>query len=245
MDLGLKDRRALVLGASSGLGRAIAGALAHEGARVAICARGEERLVAAAKAIDAAFWAVADLDQEGVVEALVNDVRQKLGGIDILVTNTGGPETGAFASITRSDWQIGFERLWLSAANAIQAVLRGMQTQKWGRIVLITSISAKEPLADLTISNALRAGLLGMANSLSREVAAAGVTVNAVLPGYTRTERLAELGIAESDLVSRIPAGRLGAPEELAAVVAFLCSTQAAYLTGQAIACDGGFLRGI
>lgn len=142
-------------------------------------------------------------------------------------------------------WQEGFQGLWMSAVEGIRAVLPGMQERRWGRIVLITSVAAKEPVANLTVSNALRAGLLGLANTLSREAAPHGVTVNSVLPGYTKTERLTELGVSDESLSAQIPARRLGRPDELAALTVYLCSQQAAYITGQAIAVDGGLLMGI
>lgn len=245
MDLNIKGKRALVMGASSGLGRAIAQALVGEGARVAICARGEARLQEAAEAMGAALAVPCDLSQPGSAEALVRQVIEALGGIDILVTNTGGPPTGDFASLSAEQWQAGFSGLWMSAVEAIRASLPGMQARRWGRILLVTSVAAKEPLAGLTVSNALRAGLLGLTKSLSREVAAEGITVNALMPGYTKTERLAELRIPEEQLTNQIPAGRLGRPEEFGALAAFLASDQAGYMTGQAIACDGGYLRSI
>jgi len=244
MDLGLRERRALVMGASSGLGRAIAETLVAEGARVTICARGEDRLRRTAEEIGALPMAC-DLSAPGAAAELVRSAETELGGLDILVTNTGGPPTGSFAEIDAAAWEAGFRGLWLSASEAIRAALPGMRARGWGRVLLVTSVSAREPIGRLTVSNALRAGLLGLANSLSREVAAEGVTVNALLPGYTRTERLAELGLAEEAMTADVPAGRLAEPEELGALAAFLASARAGYITGQAIACDGGYVRGI
>ncbi len=244
MDLGLTGKRALVMGGSTGLGKAIARALAAEGAQVALCARGRERLEAAARELGAVPL-VCDLSKPGAGAAVVKQAIERLGGLDILVCNTGGPPTGAFESLSAEQWQTGFQGLFLSAAEAMRAALPAMRAQGFGRILLVTSVAAREPIANLTVSNALRAGLLGLVNTVSREVAAAGVTVNALLPGYTKTERLEELGVTDEQLASQIPAGRLAKPEELGALVAFLASEPAAYVTGQAIACDGGYLRSI
>jgi 3-oxoacyl-[acyl-carrier protein] reductase len=244
MDLMLKGKRALVLGASAGLGRAIAEALVQEGAAVAICSRDEARVTAAAKEIGAQHGIPCDLSQPGAAVKLVETAIQKLHGVDILVTNTGGPPTGTFGAVTTAAWQTGFQSLWLSTTEAINAALPGMRERKWGRVLLVTSVAAKEPMAGLTVSNGLRAGLLGLTKSLATEVAADGVTVNALLPGYTRTERLKELKVDDT-MLAQIPARRLGEPEELAAMTTFLASPRAAYVTGQAIAVDGGYLHGL
>jgi len=245
MDLGLRDRRALVLGASSGLGRAVAAALVAEGARVAICSRNKARIEAAARELGAQVGLSCDLTTPGAATSLVDAARQRLGGLDILVTNTGGPPKGRFEDVTVEMWHQGFQSLWLSAVDAIRAALPGMRQQRWGRILLVTSTAAKEPIPGLTVSSGLRAGLLGLMNSLAPEVAEDGVTVNALLPGYTATARITELGIPEETLAEHIPARRLGRPEELGAMAAFLASEQAGYVTGQAIAVDGGFIRGL
>jgi 3-oxoacyl-[acyl-carrier protein] reductase len=245
MDLGLRDRRALILGASAGLGRAVAAALVAEGARVAICARNKARVEAAARELGARVALPCDLSVPGAATALVDSARQRLGGVDILVTNTGGPPKGRFDAISNEMWQEGFQSLWLAAVDAIRAALPEMRKQRWGRILLVTSTAAKEPIPGLSVSNGLRAGLLGLVKSLAPEVAEEGVTVNALLPGYTATQRIAELGIPEEELAEHIPARRLGRPEELGAMAAFLASEQAGYVTGQAIAVDGGYLRGL
>lgn len=245
MDLGLRDRRALVLGASAGLGRAVAAALVAEGARVAICARNRARVDSAARELGAHLGLACDLTAPAAGTTLVETVTQRLGGLDILVTNTGGPPKGQFPDVTDEMWQEGFQSLWLSAVDAIRAALPGMRQRRWGRILLITSTAAKEPIPGLSVSSGLRAGLLGLVKSLAPEVAEEGVTVNALLPGYTATERISELGIPEHTLAEHIPARRLGRPEELGAMAAFLASEQAGYVTGQAIAVDGGFVRGL
>jgi len=244
VDLGLNNKTAVVTGASRGLGKAVAAALAAEGAKVAICARDAARLEAAASEIGAVGFA-ADLSQPGAGDAVLRETTDKLGGIDILVVNTGGPPAGGFAAISDDAWRKAFEGLWISAVDLIRGVLPGMRQRRWGRILIVTSISASEPLPNLMISNALRPGLHGLVNALSREVAADGVTVNALMPGYTLTERIREIGVDEKQVAAQIPAGRMGRPEEFAALAAFLASEQAGYICGQAIACDGGFLRSI
>ena len=244
MDLGLNNKKALVTGASRGLGKAIAAALSAEGAKVAICARDGGRLETAAKEIGAIGFA-ADLSAPGAVNAVLRHATEKLGGIDILVVNTGGPPAGDFAAISDRAWRTAFEGLWMSAVDLIRGALPGMRQRRWGRIMIVTSVSAQEPLPNLMISNALRPGLHGLVNALSREVAVDGVTVNAIMPGYTLTERIRELGVDEKQAAAQIPAGRMGRPDEFAALAAFLASEQAGYICGQAIACDGGFLRAI
>lgn len=244
MELGLSGKRALVMGASTGLGKAIARELVAEGARVAICARGAERLEAAARELGARSLPC-DLSQPGAGLEVVRRATESLGGLDILVCNTGGPPTGRFEDLAAEAWREGFQGLFLSAVESMRAALPGMRAEGFGRLLVVTSVAAREPIANLTVSNALRAGILGLVNSMSREVAAWGITVNALLPGYTKTERLEELGVSDEKLAEQIPAGRLGRPDELAALTAFLASERAAYITGQAIACDGGYLRGI
>lgn len=245
MDFGIRGKCALIMGSSSGIGYAIAQALHSEGVRVALCARNKVALENASKSLNDSIFVECDLSIPGEGTKAVNTVIKELGKVDILVTNTGGPPSGAFSDISITSWQQWFQNLWLSAVDSIKASLPLMKQNRWGRILLITSVAAKEPIANLTVSNGLRAGLLGLANSLSREVACDGITVNAILPGYTKTERLLELGIPEETFIADIPAKRLGEPKELAALAAFLVSQQAAYITGQAIACDGGCLRSI
>lgn len=244
MNLGLEGRHALVMGGSRGLGKAVAQALAGEGVRVAICARNAERLAETARQLRVEAIA-ADLSMPGAAAALVREAQMRLGQLDILVVNTGGPPPGLFADLSDIAWQTAFEGLWMSSVGSIRAALPGMRERRWGRVILITSVAAREPVPNLMLSNALRAGLHGLVNALSREVAHDQVTVNALMPGYTLTERLEELQLDSKRLAAQIPAGRLGRPQDFAALAAFLASEPAGYVTGQAIACDGGLLQSI
>jgi 3-oxoacyl-[acyl-carrier protein] reductase len=243
LDLELKGKRALVLGSSGGLGKAIAQRLVEEGARVALCSRDAGRIQAAAKEVGAEQAIALDLGVLGNGQKVVQEAMQGLGGVDILVTNTGGPPSGSFLKTTGEQWQQGFQSLYLSAIESIQEALPAMQQAGFGRILLVTSIAAKEPTRGLTISNRLRAGLLGLMKTLSDEVAASGVTVNSLLPGYTATDRMRQLGVTDERIASEVPARRMGKPEEFAAAAAFLASGLAGYITGQALAVDGGWLR--
>ncbi len=245
MDLGLRGKRALVLGGSRGLGKAAAKALAAEGARVAICSRSAERLQAAAVEVGAEIFLPLDLAQPGSARRAVEEATRSLGGVDVLLVNTGGPPKAKFQEATQAQWRAEFESLWMGAIDSIQAALPAMRAQKWGRVLVVTSVAAKEPMPALTISNGFRAGLLGLVKSLAHEVAIDGVTVNALLPGFTRTERLVELGTTDAQIAAQVPAGRMGLPEEFGAAAAFLASQQAAYITGQALAIDGGWTRGL
>ena len=244
MNLGLEARRALVMGGSRGLGKAIAQALVAEGARVAICARNAARLGATALELGVE-GIVCDLSAPGAAAALIRETEKRIGPLDVLVVNTGGPPPGLFVDLSDAAWRAAFEGLWMSGVGAIRSALPGMRARRWGRVILITSIAAREPVANLMLSNSLRAGLHGLVNALSREVSADQVTVNALMPGYTLTERLEELQLDVTKLAAQIPAGRLARPQELAAVAAFLASDPAGYVTGQAIACDGGLLQSI
>jgi len=244
MDLGLTNRRALVMGASRGLGASIAAALAAEGANLALCARNEAKVSLVAQTLGAEAI-VCDLSVDGAAAAAVADAQRRLGGLDILVINTGGPPAAVFESITDADWRGAFDGLWMSAVGAIRAALPAMRSQRYGRILLITSIAAKEPVASLMLSNSLRAGLHGLVNALSKEVAADNITVNALMPGYHLTERLIDLNFDEVKISKTVPAGRIGAPADFAAFAAFLASEQANYVTGQAICVDGGALHSI
>ena len=249
MDLGLQGRVALVTGASKGLGRAIAVALAAEGATVAITSRSRERAEAAATAIGARPFVhdSADLD---AVPALVARVERELGPIEVLVTNTGGPPAGPDAlGFTREQWRAAYDDLVLAPLALVEAVMPGMRRRGFGRIVNVVSTAVREPLPALMLSNSHRAATLAAFKTIARQVATDGVTLNSVLPGRIGTDRLHELyGSAESAAASAaadVPAGRLGSPAEFAAAAVFLCSAPASYVTGQALAVDGGLLRSI
>ena len=262
MDLGLKGRAALVCGASQGLGQAIAHALAREGARVAINSRSAEKLTRVRDALVAetgAEVAIApgDLSSPEGVKAAVEAARDAFGEIHVLVTNTGGPPSGPFESHPPEVWSHAIAQNLESVVNLVRAVLPEMKERKWGRIVNVTSISVKQPVAGLILSNSLRAAVTGFAKTVANEAAPFNVTVNNVLPGYTRTERLVDLGTAAAartgstleevygGWTKEIPMGRLGEPDELAALTAFLCSEQAGYITGQSVAVDGGWIKGL
>ena len=245
MDLGIAGKRALVFGGSQGIGKAIAQALVNEGVTVAISARNEDTLEQAADEIGADCFFSSDLTQPGQAAEVVRLCKKKWGGLDILVNNTGGPAKGQFLEVSMEQWQQDYQNLWLSAVEALHESLPSMMEQNFGRVLMITSIAAKEPLPGLTTSNGLRAGLAGLCKSIATEVAAKGVTINLLLPGYTITDRIKALNLADEKIKDMVPAGRLGEPEEIAALAAFLCSKQAGYITSQSIAVDGGVLKGI
>jgi 3-oxoacyl-[acyl-carrier protein] reductase len=248
VDLGIEGRAALVMAASRGIGKGIAGALAREGARVAVSSRSEEALRTAAEEIPGevrAFPAdTGDLDR---LRQLPGEVASALGPIEILVTNTGGPPPGEALDNTLEDWEAAFRSLVLAPRVLIEQLLPGMRERGWGRIVNVASSSIREPIPGLALSNANRMAALGLLETLADEVAGDGVTVNTVATGMFATDRLADhhgsLEQAEAAARERIPARRLGQPEEYGDLVAFLCSERAAYLTGTVIPIDGGLLR--
>jgi 3-oxoacyl-[acyl-carrier protein] reductase len=262
MDLGLGGRVALIGGSSRGLGRAVAEELAAAGASVVVCARDTAAVERAAAAIAEAHGVPAlgvacDLSRAGEPDRLAAEALARFGRVDVLVTNTGGPPAGRFEAHEPGVWRGAYDQLLESVLCLTRAVLPGMKARKWGRIINVTSIAVKQPIEDLILSNSLRAAVTGFARSLANEVAAEGITVNNVMPGYTRTERLEALaarvaarkGIdpahAYSAWDAEIPMGRIGEPREFAALVAFLASERASYITGTSIPVDGGWIRSL
>lgn len=252
MDLGLKNRVALVLASSKGLGKAVALELAKEGAKVIICGTDEVALNATKAEIEAfapnrvvAF--VSDITDEKQRKILVDESIKAFGPIEILVTNAGGPASGPFEQFNLEDWKAIYNSLFLSAVDVIQQVLPSMKAQGFGRILTITSITLKQPADNLISSNAVRTSLLGLVKSLSNEVGAYGITVNNLMPGYTSTNRLEDLiekNPKVNDVKETIPMKRFGKPTEFAAAAAFLVSERASYITGQSLAVDGGWIKG-
>ncbi|MDH3404997.1 MAG: SDR family oxidoreductase [Acidobacteriota bacterium] len=258
---GLEERVALVTGSSSGLGLAAARALAARGARIALSSRGGAKLDAARRGLAAdgaeVIAVAADVSHQDDLEELVNEVEETLGPIDVLVPNGGGPAAKRALELDDADWQAAIPLALLFVPRLCRLVLPGMIRRGWGRIVAINSVSSRQPIPGLTLSNALRPAVLGYLKTLALEVAAAGVTVNAVLPGYTRTGRQIELATMRAeqtgeplDEILDAPArdaaiGRLAEPEEIGAVVGFLCSPEASYVTGQSIAVEGGYAKGL
>jgi 3-oxoacyl-[acyl-carrier protein] reductase len=247
MDLGLSGRRAAVAASSRGLGFACAAALAAEGARVAVCGRSKDDVVAAADRLGpGAVPLVADVGSAAGAGQFVAQATEALGGLDILVTNAGGPPAGTFASTEFDSYAEALELNLLSVVAMCQAAVPGMQTQRFGRVVAITSITARQPIANLILSNTARAGVTGFLKTLAREVAGDGVTVNSVQPGSHSTDRLLTVyGDAFEEQAARIPARTFGRPEDFGRVVAFLCSDHAAFITGAAIPVDGGEYAGL
>jgi 3-oxoacyl-[acyl-carrier protein] reductase len=251
VDLGLKDRRALVTAASKGLGRACAETLVAEGARVFISSRDPAAIESTAKAIKAAGWAAVDVSKD--VEGLVEQARAKLGGLDILVVNAGGPPPGTFESTPLESWEPAFRLTLMSAVRLVKASLPDLKKSGQGRIVFITSVSVRQPIATLALSNSLRAAVTGMAKTLARELAPEGITVNCLAPDTILTDRVRQLaagagGDLEEELRRRAaatPMKRFGDPAEFGAACAFLCSRQAGYITGQTVGVDGGGLVGV
>ncbi|MGH9049131.1 MAG: SDR family oxidoreductase [Acidimicrobiia bacterium] len=247
MNLGIAGRRAAVAAASRGLGFGVAAALAAEGVRVAMCGRQRDTIEDAAVRVgNDAVPLVADVSTATSAAAFVRAATDALGGVDILVTNAGGPPAGTFATTDLEQYQTAFELNCLSVIAMCDAAVPAMQEQGWGRVVAITSIAVRQPIAELILSNTARAGATGFLKTLAREVAADGVTVNSLQPGLHDTERVRSLrGGDSSAAASGIPVRTLGRPDDFGAVAAFLCSEQARFLTGAAIPLDGGAHGGL
>ena len=245
MDLGISGRRAAVAAGSAGLGYGVAAALAAEGVQVAICGRRKDVLEEAAATIGA-VPIVADVSStDGAIE-FVRAARDGMGGIDILIPNAGGPPPGNFASVTLDQYLDAFELNCRSAIAMCIETVPDMRAQHWGRIVAITSISVRQPIATLMLSNTARAALTGFLKTLAREVAGDGVTVNSLQPALHATDRVTALHAGGGeDLAAGIPAGYIGDPGDFGRIAAFLCSTSANYITGAAIPVDGGAYGGL
>jgi 3-oxoacyl-[acyl-carrier protein] reductase len=262
LDLGIRGKVALVSASSRGLGRAIAEELAAEGVNLVVCARGAEALRQTAddirqrsgvEVVDVA----ADVSDPAGVERVVAAALDRFGKVEILVTNSGGPPSGPFESLTPEMWDAATRLLLTSAIGLTRAVLPGMKERRWGRILNVTSIAVKQPIEGLMLSNSLRAAVTGFARTLANEVAPFNVTVNNLMPGYTRTDRVEQLaraagersGGSAKDAFAKwereIPMGRLGEPREFAALATFLASERASYITGSSIAVDGGWIRSL
>lgn len=244
MDLGISGKRAVVAAGSAGLGYACAEALVAEGAQVMICGSDAGRAAAAARRLGGETnWTVADLTSPSEAERFVADAMAALGGIDILLVNGPGPAPGTVMETPVEAYQAALDRSLLAVVRMCMAALPAMRANQWGRIVAITSLGVRQPYPNLALSNTARAGATGFLRTLAREVAHDGVTVNSVQPGVHATERVRRVygeGEALAEVLGTVPAGRLGDPRDLGAVVAFLCSVHASYLTGAAIPVDGG-----
>jgi len=243
MDLGLKDRVAIVAASSKGLGKAVALGLAAEGAKLALCARGEEELRRTASEIPGEGIAeVVDVMVETQVAGFVQTVLQKFGRIDICVTNAGGPPAKKFDDTSVEDWRAAVDLNFMSTVYFARAVLPRMKEQRWGRLIAISSVAVLQPVDGLILSNAARSAVRGLVKSLSNEYAPHNVLVNNVCPGYTATERLQKLNVHPE---AQIPMGRVGTPEEFANLVVFLASERASYITGVSIPVDGGWTKAL
>jgi 3-oxoacyl-[acyl-carrier protein] reductase len=261
MNLGLSGKVALAAASSAGIGRAVAGALAAEGMDLVMCSRRSDALDEARREVEGHGGRVvavaADLSEPKGVQAVVKAALDAFGKVDVLITNTGGPPAGPFEAHSPEVWEMAVRQNLFSVLNLVREVLPGMRERGWGRIINVTSIAVKQPSDNLILSNAVRAAVTGFARTLATEAAMDGITVNNVLPGFTRTGRLTELaqkraeikGVEPQDIwdgwYEEIPMGRVGEPGELAALVAFLASEQASYITAQSIAVDGGWIRSL
>jgi len=262
MDMGLKGKVAVVAASSQGIGRATAEAFAAEGCKVAMCARNEATLAAAAEKIRKqysveVFHRALDVTDAHAVHEFVEAVVAKFGAADICVTNAGGPPAKGFLAASVDDWRKAVDANFMSTVYFAREIIPYMQRKRWGRIVTITSITTKQPVADLVLSNAVRAAVVGLVKSLANEFGKDGILVNNVGPGFTATDRLRQLaksraatsGTAEKDLLdgwaADAPVRRLGEPREVADAIVWLASDRASYITGQTVLVDGGMYKGL
>ena len=260
MDLQLKGKTAIVTASSLGIGRATAELLLKEGCSIAICSRSKENLINTAKEIKESLnieplWVLCDLNKPADLENLYNVVKSHYGPVDILVNNCGGPPPGFFENLNDDSWNIGYEQVLMSAVRLTRLVLPDMKDRKWGRIINITSISVKQPVDNLILSNAFRNAVTAFSKTLSNQVGKYNITINNVAPGYTLTSRLYELAVVRgkamgeshehvlATMANDVPMKRLARPDEVAAMILFLASEQAAYCTGLTIPVDGGITR--
>ena len=262
MDFGIKGKKALVTASSKGIGRAVAEGLLGEGCEVGICSRSKDDLLETAEELKNkyhfdVFWSVCDLNKQKDLENTFDHFIREFGQIDILINNCGGPAPGNMPSLDDEKWQAAFDQVLLSAVRLSRLAFADMMKREWGRIINITSVSVKQPIDNLMLSNSLRAGLIGFAKSLSNEVGKYNITVNNIAPGYTLTNRLYELAVIKAkesgksheeiliEMAKEIPTNRLGGPEEIAAAVTFLASAKAGYITGTTLQVDGGLIKGL
>jgi 3-oxoacyl-[acyl-carrier protein] reductase len=262
MELGLKDRVVIVAASGQGIGRATAEAFAAEGCKLAICARSTQSLRLAAGAMAGRYRVPVhcegmDVSDVAAVHRFVANVAERYGGVDICVTNAGGPPAKGFLATSGEDWKSAVELNLLSVVHFAREVIPHMQKKQWGRLVTITSLTVKQPVDQLVLSNAVRTGVVGLVKSLANEFGRDGITVNNVGPGYTATERLKELartqagslGVSEDEIFRRWAAGsplnRIARPEEVADAIVWLASERAAFITGQTLLVDGGAYKGM
>ena len=258
MDLGIEGRVALLTGASRGIGQACAAALAAEGVRLAICARGQAAIEAAARDIAAETGGevapfVADMSRADEIDRLLSEVAAAMGPVDILLANNSGPPRGGFDALDDAQWQDGFEVTMMSTVRLIRGVLPGMRERRWGRVLTIVSSSVRQPVDRLELSNALRPGIVGLFKSLAVTMGKDNVLFNCVAPGRIMTERFLSgaknAGMTEEAYAEKhratVPLGRIGRPDEIADVVAFLASERASYINGATVIVDGGMIRSL
>ena len=262
MELGLNNKVALIAASSKGLGKAVAWEMAREGAKLVICARNKKVLEKTADDIFletgvSVFPLSVDLTESDQIDWLIEETLDLFGKVDILVTNAGGPPPGDFADVQELDWMNAVQLTLMSAVRLMKAVIPGMRKQKWGRIINMTSVSVKQPIPGLLLSNVIRPGIVGLTKSVAQEYAKDNILVNAVCPGYFMTDRVKQLLREKAkkknksvdsithEIVNQISMGRMGKPEELAGLVVFLASEKASYITGSIIQADGGFVKGL